>query len=133
MITAGLVALLLSVQVSAAVHGMESSSSHGDQDCELCQIFDRPAVFQVGPAATFERSASRALAQGGSHAQIIAVLQSVPGVRGVDLDALYRAGDPVALEPRLPAAVARPGQRGIPEPAELLLIDMAASSLEVLP
>lgn len=73
MITAGLVALLLSVQVSAAVHGMESSSSHGDQDCELCQIFDRPAVFQVGPAATFERSASRALAQGGEsrwpHAQ----------------------------------------------------------------
>lgn len=76
---------------------------------------------------------ARALGQGVSHAQIIAVLQSVPGVRGVDLDALYRAGDPVALEPRLPAAVARPGQRGIPEPAELLLIDMAASSLEVLP
>lgn len=74
---------------------------------------------------------ARALGQGASHAQIIAVLQAVPGVRGVDLDALYRAGEEAALHPRLPAAVARPGADGVPEPAELLLIDLAASTLEV--
>ena len=74
---------------------------------------------------------ARGLGQAVSHAQVIASLQSVDGVRGVDLDALYRVGAAESLQTRLASAVARPDLDGaIPEPAELLTIDPAAITLE---
>ncbi|MEM9318244.1 MAG: putative baseplate assembly protein [Pseudomonadota bacterium] len=74
---------------------------------------------------------ARGLGQAVSHAQIIASLQSVPGTRGVDLNALYRVGEAEERRNRLVASVARPDLSGaIPEPAELLIIDPAAITLE---
>lgn len=73
---------------------------------------------------------ARALGQGVSAARVIAVLQSVEGVRGVDLDLLHRSDQPAALNAALPAAVARPGTRGVPEPAELLLLSPEPAELE---
>ena len=76
---------------------------------------------------------ARDLGQSVSHAQVIAVLQSVPGVRGVDLDALYRNGTTAELNPVLRAAVARPDLQGaLPDPAELLTLDPNALRLEVV-
>lgn len=76
---------------------------------------------------------ARDLGQSVSHAQVIAVLQSVPGVRGVDLDALYRNGTTAELNPVLRAAVARPDLQGaVPDPAELLTVDPNALRLEVV-
>lgn len=74
---------------------------------------------------------ARALGQGVSQAQVIAVLQSVPGVDGVDLDALYLGTTPT-LQPRLRAAVGRPDLHGaLPVAAELLTLDPARLHLEV--
>lgn len=74
---------------------------------------------------------ARDLGQGVSRAQVIAVLQGIEGVEGVDLDALHLTGTPEALEQRLGAARPRPSlDGGIPAPAELLTIDMAATRLE---
>lgn len=76
---------------------------------------------------------ARALGQGVSRAQVYAVLQGVAGVTGVDVDALYRSGETPALAQRLGSAVAGPSLDGaVPQPAELLVIDMAASKLEVV-
>ncbi|MGV8986148.1 MAG: putative baseplate assembly protein [Cypionkella sp.] len=75
---------------------------------------------------------ARDLGQSVSHAQVIAVLQSVPGVLGVDLDTLYRNGEASVLNPVLRAAVARPDLHGaVPDPAELLTLDPNALRLEV--
>jgi hypothetical protein len=74
---------------------------------------------------------NRALGQGVSRAQVIAVLQDVEGVDGVDLNFLYRTGLPETFEQRLGSARPQPSLDGtIPEPAELLTIDMAATWLE---
>lgn len=74
---------------------------------------------------------ARGLGQGVSQAQVIAALQSVPGVDGVDLDALYLGTTP-ALKPRLRAAVGRPDPYGaLPVAAELLTLDPARLHLEV--
>ena len=83
----------------------------------------------VSEAFSFD---ARALGQPVSHAQVIARLQDVDGVEGVDLDELYRLGAPPSLEPRLASAVATPDLGGaIPEPAELLTLEPAAITLEV--
>lgn len=75
---------------------------------------------------------ARGLGQSVSHAQVIAVLQTVGGVTGVDLDLLYRIGQPPTRETRLISAAARPDLGGaIPAPAELLTIEMSASKLVV--
>ena len=75
---------------------------------------------------------ARELGQSVSHAQVIAVLQTVAGVTGVDLDLLYRIGQPATREMRLISAAARPDLGGaIPAPAELLTIEMNASKLVV--
>ena len=64
-------------------------------------------------------------------AQVIAALQSAPGVLGVDLDALH-TGTTEALQPRLTAAVGRPDLAGAPPvAAELLVLDPARLHLEV--
>lgn len=74
---------------------------------------------------------ARALGQGTSRAQVIAVLQNVAGVDGVDLDALYRSGQPEDLKETLGSARPQPSLDGtIPDPAELLTIDMTATWLE---
>ena len=74
---------------------------------------------------------ARALGQGVSQAQVIAALQSAPGVLGVDLDALH-TGTTEALQPRLTAAVGRPDLAGAPPvAAELLVLDPARLHLEV--
>lgn len=74
---------------------------------------------------------ARALGQGVSQAQVIAALQSAPGVLGVDLDALH-TGTTEALQPRLAAAVGRPDLNGAePVAAELLVLDPARLHLEV--
>ena len=54
-------------------------------------------------------------------ASVITAIQQVPGVVGVDLDSLYRDGQPAILNPILPSATA--GIQGTTYyPAELLLI-----------
>lgn len=74
---------------------------------------------------------ARALGQGVSRAQVIAALQDVDGVDGVDLGSLYRTGQPDTLAQRLGSARPQPSLDGtIPDPAELLTIDMAATWLE---
>lgn len=75
---------------------------------------------------------ARELGEGVSRAQVIAVLQSVAGVRGVGLDALY-VGDTPKLQPRIQAAVGQPDLSGkVPVAAELLTIDPARLLLEVV-
>lgn len=74
---------------------------------------------------------ARDLGQGTSRAQVIAVLQDVEGVDGVDLDALYRSGQTEFLHETLGSARPQPSLDGtIPDPAELLTIDMTATWLE---
>ena len=96
--------------------------------------YDTDTVLAAGLAAlalAFGFDA-RSLGQGVSHAGVIAVLQDVAGVTGVDLDLLYRIGHTPSRQPRLTAAAASPDLGGaIPVPAELLTIDMVASSLQV--
>jgi Ca2+-binding RTX toxin-like protein len=75
---------------------------------------------------------ARELGQSVSAAQVIAALQSVPGVMGVDLDQLWRNDELPGLSPRLPAAVAQPDlSGGTPAPAELMTLDLNAIHLEV--
>jgi predicted phage baseplate assembly protein len=71
---------------------------------------------------------ARAFGQEVTLGEVTAVLQAVPGVVAVNVTALYRAGDPAALNPVLSATVPRPGQDiGSVQPAELLML--AADSL----
>lgn len=72
------------------------------------------------------------LGQPTSRAQIYATLQAVSGVRGVDVDRLFRLGEDETDQPRLLAAVAQPDLSGNrPDPAELLVLDDSALRLEV--
>jgi hypothetical protein len=74
---------------------------------------------------------ARDLGQGVSRAQVIATLQAVEGVEGVDLDALHLTGTAEDLAVTLGSARPQPSlEGGIPDPAELLTIDMAATRLE---
>lgn len=76
---------------------------------------------------------ARELGQGVSRAQVIAVLQGVDGVIGVDVDWFYRTGNAKSLEDRLGSARPQPSLDGtIPAPAEMLTIDMAATRLEAV-
>jgi hypothetical protein len=59
-------------------------------------------------------------------------MHAVPGVVAVDLNALYRIGEPAALHARLPAAFPRVGADGSVEPAELLTLDPRPVSLGTL-
>jgi hypothetical protein len=63
--------------------------------------------------------------------EVIAVMQAVPGVIFVDVDALHRADEDVERRPRIPAAVPRPGDDDV-APAELLTLDPRPLALEVL-
>lgn len=78
------------------------------------------AKAHIKSAFSFE---TRAFGQGVTRSQVIAVLQSVPGVVAIDVDALYRldglGGD--GLIAPLPAQVPQPGVASIA--AELLTLD----------
>lgn len=68
--------------------------------------------------------AARGFGQGVASSEVIAVLQAVPGVQAVELDALYRSGAAPGLADFLPAQPAtwdRDGDRLVP--AEILLVD----------
>jgi predicted phage baseplate assembly protein len=65
----------------------------------------------------------RAFGQPVALSEVIAIIQSIPGVVAVDVDKFYRFGKPEALEPRLAAAAPQAGIGGIVAAAELLLID----------
>ena len=63
---------------------------------------------------------------------VIATLQNVPGVAAVDVDLLYRQGDPAGTQPELPAYAPPAGAlAGGLQSAELLLIDLRPGDLEV--
>ena len=91
---------------------------------------DVAAAARTALLAAFSFDA-RDLGEGVSRAQVIAVLQQVPGVNGVALDALYTGNTPQLL-PRIRAATGRPDMAGqLPVVAELLTLDPARLLLEV--
>lgn len=80
----------------------------------------------LGTAFSF---AARRFGQAVSAAEVIRVLQEVEGVVMVDLDALYLGTAP-SLSSLLPARTAR-WEAAQMKPAQLLLLDLVAGSLEV--
>jgi predicted phage baseplate assembly protein len=96
--------------------------------------YDRKAVHDaVEQALRVQFSfAARGFAQPVALSEVIAVIQQTPGVVAVDVNALYRRGEPVALNPRLPAAPPLVDAIGTFQPAELLTLDPAALGLEVM-
>jgi predicted phage baseplate assembly protein len=76
---------------------------------------------------------ARELGQGVSRAQVIAVLQDVKGVIGVDVNWFHRTGAEQTLEDRLGSARPQPSLDGtVPAAAELLTIDIASTKLEAV-
>ncbi|MCC7362766.1 MAG: putative baseplate assembly protein [Dehalococcoidia bacterium] len=76
---------------------------------------------------------NRQFGQGVALSHVMAVIQGVPGVVGVDVDALHRT-DLVGgggLRQRLPAFAPRPGDAFTTAPAELLTLDSSGISLVV--
>ena len=76
--------------------------------------------------------AARAFGQAVHLSEVVAAIQGVPGVAGVDVDALYAEGDPARLESSLmawapPAGVDADGAC----PAELLTVDLHPGDLRV--
>jgi hypothetical protein len=68
--------------------------------------------------------AARRFGQAVALSEVVAVMQAVPGVAGVDVDKLYRFDDTAAgLNALLPAAAPQPGAKGTAAPAELLTLD----------
>jgi hypothetical protein len=63
--------------------------------------------------------------------RVTALLQAVPGVLAVDLDSLYRALEPPALQPMLFAASPQSGTTGLAA-AELLTLDPGGLQIEVM-
>ncbi|WP_062290917.1 putative baseplate assembly protein [Nostoc piscinale] len=78
--------------------------------------------------------ANRSFGQVVSAAEVISLIQQVPGVINTDLDLLYRSDQPPALNSYLDAAIATWNQsQNQPQPAELLLIHPIGISLEIIP
>lgn len=77
---------------------------------------------------------SRDFGQAVAASEVIAVIQSIPGVIAVDLNYLYKSGDKAALKPLLPAVKAR-WSEGEAKPAQLLLLNPGEDgvSLEIVP
>jgi hypothetical protein len=70
----------------------------------------------------------RSFGQAVTAAEVVTVIQKVPGVVATDLDYLYRVTDPVGLRQVLPAAIARWQGNDI-QPAQLLLLNPAGITL----
>jgi predicted phage baseplate assembly protein len=77
--------------------------------------------------------AERAFGQTVTLSEVLAVMHSVPGVLGVDMDALHRSTAPARLHDRLLAARPARQTNGRLQVAELLLLDPAPLVLEVMP
>jgi predicted phage baseplate assembly protein len=76
--------------------------------------------------------AQRGIGQPVRASDVITLLQSVAGVRAVDLDALHRTDRPVGLSAILRAAVPRSGVQGTLLGAEILLLSADPVSLEAI-
>jgi predicted phage baseplate assembly protein len=74
---------------------------------------------------------ARGFGQPVALSEVIGCMQRVAGVAAVDVDELYRTGEAVALNTRLPADAPRAGSRQA-APAELLTLDPGALALEVM-
>jgi hypothetical protein len=75
---------------------------------------------------------ARAFGQPVARSEVLAVMQSVPGVIGIDLDALHRSDQPASLEVRLPAsAPSTGGALAAGTAAELLTLDESGVGLTV--
>jgi predicted phage baseplate assembly protein len=64
--------------------------------------------------------------------EVVAAMHDAPGVLALDVDALHRADQPVALSTLLIAAMPEPGERGVSLGAELLTLDPRSLDLRVL-
>lgn len=73
---------------------------------------------------------ARGLGQAVALSEVVAVIQAVPGVLGVDVDALHRPNQPAVPNARLRADAPQPGWAAALG-AELLTIDAAALSITV--
>jgi predicted phage baseplate assembly protein len=81
-------------------------------------------------AFSFQR---RAFGQAVTAAEVVTVMQAVPGVVAVDLDRLHHVTDDPALASILPAASARwDASSGVVRPAQLLLVHPAGVTLTEL-
>ena len=74
---------------------------------------------------------ARAFGQPVHLSEVVAVMQAVPGVVSVDVNAFHRSEDNADRLPRIPAAVPRPGDTTVTS-AELLTLDPRPVELEVL-
>jgi predicted phage baseplate assembly protein len=72
--------------------------------------------------------AKRSFGQAVTAAEVVTMIQKVPGVVATDLDRLYRVTDPPSLRQVLPAAIARRQGNDI-QPAQLLLLNPAGITL----
>lgn len=75
---------------------------------------------------------ARSFGQPVALSQIVSVMHSVPGVIAVDLNALYRLGEPKRLHARLAAAYPRVGSEGTVDAAELLMLDPGPLQLSTM-
>jgi len=76
--------------------------------------------------------AARDFGQGVALSEVMAVLQAVDGVVGVDVESLHVSAAPPSLEPRLFAHPARLDEEGTARPAQILTLASDPVSLEVL-
>ncbi|MBA2363389.1 MAG: putative baseplate assembly protein [Chloroflexia bacterium] len=74
----------------------------------------------------------RVFGQSVALSEVIAVLQSTPGVEAVDVNALYRTGDSAVPNHILSAALPEAGATGTLEPAELLTLSTGPIDLGVM-
>ena len=96
--------------------------------------FDPPAVcvaVRTQLAQTFS-FAARGFAQSVRAAEVLDVVQSVPGVQGALLDALYLAGDSPSRRLLLPATPAWIDRTGRSAGAEILILELDDDSVGVL-
>jgi predicted phage baseplate assembly protein len=84
----------------------------------------------LGAAFSF---GARRFGQRVNLSEVVATIQAVPGVRAVDVDALYREGDDAVPNPFLRAEAPRPGaDADAAQPAELLTLSLAPDDLTVV-
>jgi hypothetical protein len=96
----------------------------------------RPSTVLTAVEAALRRHfafAERDFGQAVTLSEVLAVMHSVPGVLGVDMDALHRSAVPAVLHDRLLAALPAMQPDGQLQVAELLLLDPAPLALEVMP
>lgn len=99
-----------------------------DPDYDSTKVL--PAVEQA-LRANFDFD-SRAFGQPVTLSQVMAIMQAVPGVIAVDVNALYRKGSAAIVNAQIDAAVPQPGADGNISPAELLTLDPAPLNLGVM-